>query len=42
VVGREVVGLMPYIDAPNQITEMNAMAVTFEIVCLIADRIRGR
>jgi guanidinopropionase len=41
VVGN-VVCLMPSKDAANQITAMNAMVVMFEIVCLIADRIRWR
>ena len=40
VVGGDVVCLMPTKDSPNQITAMNAMVVMFEIVCLIADRLR--
>lgn len=34
--------LTPSKDAANQITAMNAMVVMFQIVCLIADRIRWR
>ena len=41
VVGGDVVCLMPTKDAPNQITAMNAMVVMFEIVCLMADRMRA-
>jgi hypothetical protein len=32
---------MPTKDSPNEITAMNAMAVLFELVTLIADRIAG-
>ncbi len=37
--GGDVVCLMPTKDSPNQITAMNAMAVMFELVTLIADHI---
>lgn len=40
IVGGDVVCLMPTKDSPNQITAMNAMVVMFEIVCLMADRLR--
>lgn len=39
--GGDVVCLMPTKDSPNEITAMNAMAVLFELVTLIADRIAG-
>ncbi len=40
VIGGDVVCLMPTRDNPNRITSMVANAVMFEIVCLIADRLR--
>ena len=39
VIGGDVVCLMPTIDSPNMITSYRAMAVMFEIISLIADRI---
>lgn len=42
VVGGDVVCLMPTKDSPNQITAMNAMVVMFEIVCLMADRMKSK
>ena len=42
VIGGDVVCLMPTKDSPNQITALTAMAVMFEIVCLIADKRLGR
>ena len=42
VVGGDVVCLMPIKDSPNQITAMNAMVVMFEIVCLMADRMKSQ
>ena len=38
VIGGDVACLMPTKDSPNQITSMVAMAVMFEIISLIADR----
>jgi len=39
VIGGDVVCLMPTVDSPNQITSYRSMAVMFEILSLIADRI---
>ena len=39
IIGGDVVCLMPTKDNPNQITAMNANAIMFELVSLIADRI---
>ena len=39
VIGGDVVCLMPTVDSPNQITSYRAMAVMFEMIGLIADRI---
>lgn len=41
IIGGDVVCLMPTKDSPNQITAMNAMVVMFEMVCLMADRMRA-
>ena len=41
VIGGDVVCLMPTKDSPNQQTALVAMSVMFEIVALIADRLRG-
>ena len=38
--GGDVICLMPTKDSPNQITAMNAMVVAFEMICLMADRMR--
>jgi guanidinopropionase len=38
VVGADVVCLMPTKDSPNGITAMNAMAIMFELVTLVAER----
>jgi len=40
IVGGDIVCLMPTKDSPNQITAMNAMVVAFEMICLMADRMR--
>ena len=37
IIGGDVVCLMPTVDTPNQITSYRAMAVMFEMICLIAD-----
>jgi len=37
--GADVVCLMPTKDAPNQITAMNAMAILFELLTLMAERV---
>ena len=42
VIGGDVVCLMPTKDSPNQITAMNAMVVAFELISLMADRLRER
>jgi guanidinopropionase len=42
VVGGDIVCLMPTKDSPNQITAMNAMVVAFELICLMADKLRSR
>ena len=42
IIGADVVCLIPTKDAPNRITAMNATAIMFELICLIADRLRGR
>jgi len=39
VIGADVVCLMPTKDSPNAITAMNATALMFELVSLIADRL---
>ncbi len=39
VIGGDVVCLMPTVDSPNHITSYRSMAVMFEILSLIADRI---
>ncbi len=41
IVGGDVVCLMPTKDSPNKITALRAMAVMFEMICLIGDRLRG-
>ena len=41
VIGGDVVCLMPTKDSPNQITAMVAAAAAFELIGLIADRLRG-
>ena len=41
IVGGDIVCLMPTKDSPNQITAMNAMVVAFEMICLMADRMRS-
>jgi guanidinopropionase len=41
VIGGDVVCLMPTKDSPNRITAMSAAVVMFEMVALIADRLRG-
>jgi len=38
VIGGDVVCLMPTVDSPNHITSYRAMAVMYEIICLIADQ----
>ncbi len=40
MIGGDVVCLMPTKDQPNNITAMVAAAVMFEIIGLIADRMR--
>lgn len=40
VIGGDVVCLMPTRDNPNRITAMVANAILFEVICLIADRLR--
>ena len=40
VIGGDVVCLMPTRDNPNRITAMVANAVMFEMICLIADKLR--
>ena len=40
VIGGDVVCLMPTKDNPNQITSLVANSIMFEIMCLIADRLR--
>jgi guanidinopropionase len=40
VIGGDVVCLMPTKDHPNNITAMVAFNVMFEIICLVADRLR--
>lgn len=42
IVGGDVVCLMPIKDSPNQITAMNAMVVAFEMIALMADRMREK
>jgi guanidinopropionase len=42
IVGGDIVCLMPTKDSPNQITAMNAMVVAFELVSLMADRLRSK
>ena len=39
IIGGDVVCLMPTVDSPNQITSYRSMAVMFEIISLIADRL---
>jgi guanidinopropionase len=39
VIGGDLVCFIPTKDAPNQITAMNSVAVLFELICLIADRL---
>lgn len=41
IIGADVVCLIPTKDAPNRITAMNATAIMFELIALIADRLRG-
>ena len=41
MIGGDVVCLMPTVDSPNHITSYRSMAVMFEILSLIADRIAG-
>ena len=41
VIGGDVVCLMPTKDHPNQITSLVANSILFEILCLIADNLRG-
>ncbi|MEO1533351.1 MAG: arginase family protein, partial [Pseudomonadota bacterium] len=41
IIGGDVVCLMPTKDQPNNITSMVASSVLFEIVSLIADRMKG-
>ena len=39
VIGGDLVCFIPTKDAPNRITAMNSVAVLFELICLIADRL---
>ncbi|MFO1091273.1 MAG: arginase family protein [Hyphomicrobiales bacterium] len=41
IIGGDVVCLMPTKDNPNNITSMAAAAIAYEIVSLIADRLRS-
>ena len=41
IIGGDVVCLMPTKDSPNGITAMNATALMFELVSLVADRLSG-
>ncbi|MEM6973264.1 MAG: arginase family protein [Pseudomonadota bacterium] len=41
VIGGDVVCMMPTKDSPNNITALTASVVLFEMVALIADRLRG-
>jgi guanidinopropionase len=41
VIGGDVVCMIPSKDSPNQITAMTAMALMFEMLSLIADRLQG-
>ncbi len=40
IVGADIVCLMPTTDNPNQITAMNANVVAFELISLMADKIK--
>ncbi|MEO1471857.1 MAG: arginase family protein, partial [Pseudomonadota bacterium] len=40
IIGGDVVCLMPTKDSPNNITALTAAVVMFELVALIADRLR--
>ena len=42
VIGGDVVCLMPTKDNPNKITSLTAMSLLFEMICLIADRLRTK
>ncbi|MEO0569871.1 MAG: arginase family protein [Pseudomonadota bacterium] len=42
IVGGDVVCMMPTKDSPNQITAHTASSVMFEMICLIADSLRGQ
>ena len=41
VIGGDIVCIIPSKDNPNQITSMNAMALMFEMIALIADRLHS-
>ncbi len=41
IVGADIVCMMPTRDSPNQITALTASVIMFELICLIADRIRS-
>lgn len=40
VVGADIVCMMPTVDNPNRITALNAMVLMFELLSLVADRLR--
>jgi guanidinopropionase len=40
IIGGDVACLMPTKDSPNKITALVASSIMFEILCLIADRLR--
>ncbi len=42
IIGGDVVCLMPTADNPNKITSMRATAVMFEMIALIADRLKSQ
>jgi guanidinopropionase len=41
VIGGDIVCIIPTKDNPNHITAMNSMALMFEIIALIADRLHS-
>ncbi len=41
VIGADVVCMVPTKDNPNQITALNATAILFEMICLVADYLRS-
>lgn len=41
IIGADIVCMMPTKDAPNKITALTAVAVMFELICLMADRVKA-